>query len=100
MKETVVSIDPAGRIVLPKTVREELAIRPGQELRISIQGAAVLLTPEREESGFVRKGRALVFNSGGPGSLPHETVERLVAEGRTEHLSQAAGKPVNLKRAG
>ena len=71
MKELLVSIDPAGRIVLPKKVREDLAIKAGDVFRVSVQGAAVTLTPEKETAGFIRKGKALVFATPGSATLEH-----------------------------
>jgi len=84
MKEMIVPIDQAGRIVLPKDVREELAIRAGDTLKVSIHGASVTLTPNKEESGFVRKGKALVFSSPGEELLNHETVRRILEAERAE----------------
>ena len=82
MKDMMVPIDQAGRIVLPKDVREELAIRPGDTLKVSILGSSVTLTPSKQESGFVRKGKALVFSSPGDETLNHETLERILEEER------------------
>lgn len=75
MNELLVPIDQAGRIVLPKQVRDELAIHPGDRLKIAVRGNEVTLSPAREPSGFIRRGRALVFSSGEAGQLDHETVE-------------------------
>ena len=61
-EDTLVPIDQAGRIVLPKNVRQELAIKPGDVFKVAIAGAAVTLTPSREKAGLVRKGKALVFS--------------------------------------
>lgn len=47
MKHDMIPIDQAGRIVLPKNIREELAISPGDLLQISVQGMAVTLTPHK-----------------------------------------------------
>ena len=84
MKEMTVPIDQAGRIVLPKDVRQELAIRPGDRLKVSIRGSSVILTPNRERAGFVRKGRALVFSTAGDENLSGETVNGVLAETRDE----------------
>jgi len=70
MKDRLVPIDQAGRIVLPKNVRQELAIKPGDVFKLSIDGVAVTLTPNKEKAGFVRRGKALVFSTSGGESLP------------------------------
>jgi AbrB family looped-hinge helix DNA binding protein len=84
MKEMTVPIDRAGRIVLPKDVREELAIKPGDTLKVSIHGSSVTLTPNKEAVGFVRKGYALVFSTAGQGGLNQETVNGILAETQDE----------------
>jgi AbrB family looped-hinge helix DNA binding protein len=80
--EVLVPIDKAGRLVLPKEVREELAIHPGDVLKVSIQGNEVTLRPNKEPSGFVRKGHVLVFSSGGSDLLENETVNSLLSAHR------------------
>jgi AbrB family looped-hinge helix DNA binding protein len=96
MKDGVlVPIDKAGRLVLPKEVRDELAIQPGDVLKVSIQGDEVTLRPNKERSGFVRKGRALVFSSGGSDLLTNETVDSLLSAHResvTNDLSRGLAR--------
>ena len=88
MKETLVSIDGAGRIVLPKDVREELAIKAGDTLSLSLQGSSVLLRTNQKKRGFKRKGKLLVFSSGGAELLDDTAVSSLLDEIRGEKLSQ------------
>ena len=78
MKEMTVPIDQAGRIVLPKDIRQELAIKPGDHLKISIHGSSVTLTPNKEAAGFVRKGHALVFSTAEGSTLSQEAVNDLL----------------------
>jgi AbrB family looped-hinge helix DNA binding protein len=92
MKEFFVPIDHAGRIVLPKGIRDELAIKPGDTFKVSIQGTAVTFTPNTESAGFVRKGKALVFSTPGDKTLSNETVTQALETGRLEReASGAAG---------
>ena len=72
-------MDKAGRVVLPKQVREELAIKPGDRLRISINGNALILRPTNDQSGFIKRGRALVFSCEGVALLDNEAVETIRA---------------------
>jgi AbrB family looped-hinge helix DNA binding protein len=88
MKDTMVPIDQAGRIVLPKRVREELAIKPGDTFKISIAGVAVTLTPNKESTGFVRKGKALVFSTPGEETLSEKTAQEILESGRGERDSR------------
>jgi AbrB family looped-hinge helix DNA binding protein len=82
MKEILVPIDKAGRLVLPKHLREELAIQAGDLLKVGIRGDELTLQPKREKTGFVRKGSALVFSTGGADLLTSGTVETILAEER------------------
>lgn len=82
MKDVLVPIDKAGRVVLPKNVREELAISPGDMLKVTIHGNEVMLQPKKDTAGFVRRGRALIFSSGADDLLKRETVEAILAEER------------------
>jgi AbrB family looped-hinge helix DNA binding protein len=77
MNDLVVPIDKAGRVVLPKSVRDELAIQPGDRLKVTMHGNELTLSPTKDRSGFFRKGRALVFSSGEPDLLSTETVETI-----------------------
>ena len=91
MKETVAPIDQAGRIVLPKGVRDELAIKAGDVFTVSVHGTSVTLTPKKPATGprFVRKGKALVFVSGEKGILRASDVEALLEESREERHESA-----------
>jgi AbrB family looped-hinge helix DNA binding protein len=88
--KNLVPIDQAGRVVLPKSVREDLAIQPGDVLKIVVQGKSVTLTPEKQCGNFVRKGRAFVFTTAGDETLSAETVNELLAGEREEQANRAA----------
>jgi len=88
MKDVFVPMDQAGRIVLPKSVRQELALQPGALLKLSIQGTGVMLTPGSSKAGFKRKGKALVFSTLNDAGLKTETVNDVLAEIRTGREAQ------------
>lgn len=98
MKDILVPIDKAGRVVLPKDVREELAIVPGDLLKVSIHGNEVTLRPNRETAGFVRRGRALIFSSGESDLLDNEAVNSILAEEREGSKSGVAKRLTSQKR--
>lgn len=97
MKDSLIPIDGAGRVVLPKDVREELAIKPGDLFKVSIHGSVVELTPNRELSGLVRKGKALVFSTTGPETLSAEKVDELLAASRQERDFRIEAKSTGRK---
>jgi len=82
---------------LPKAVRQELAIKPGDVLRVAIRGSAVTLTPNKDITGLVRKGKALVFSTAGEGVLSEGTVEDLLGGERDEHHRRVAGSLAGTK---
>lgn len=53
-----VTLDKAGRLVLPKALRDELNLSPGDTLDVSVEGEAVTLRPRRPE-GRLRKKRGI-----------------------------------------
>jgi AbrB family looped-hinge helix DNA binding protein len=87
MKDLLVPIDQAGRIVIPKHVRQELAIKPGDLFKVAVRGAEVTLIPKRETAGFIRKGKALIFRTGGAETLATETVNQLLDTSREGQLT-------------
>lgn len=98
MKDVLIPIDQAGRIVLPKNIRQELAIKPGDVFKVSIHGAAVTLTPSKESAGFVRKGKAFVFSTSGDDTLSEEAVHAVLAKGREEKSARIKGELTVRKR--
>jgi AbrB family looped-hinge helix DNA binding protein len=87
MKDVLVPIDKAGRVVLPKDVREELSIQPGDLLKVTVRGNEVTLSPNREACGFTKRGKALVFSTGEADLLDNETVENVRNAAHRELLS-------------
>jgi AbrB family looped-hinge helix DNA binding protein len=47
MTSMMVVMDRAGRIVIPKELRDRLALRPDSEMEIDIEGQSIRLTPGR-----------------------------------------------------
>lgn len=97
MINVLVPIDRAGRIVLPKGVRQELGIQSGDVFKVSVLGNVVTLMPEKARSGFVRKGKALVFSAQNGTVLDQATVNSLIEASREESVGCLPGKLVPKK---
>ncbi len=88
------------RIVLPKHLRQELAIQPGDTFKVSVAGVAVTLTPNKESTGFVRKGKALVFSTPGNVTLSAEAAREILESARAERDSRSVDGLAGRKRRG
>jgi len=60
-----VSLDKAGRIVLPKALRDELHLAPGDSLDLSVEGEQVTLRPRRTSSPLQKEQGVWVLRMGG-----------------------------------
>jgi AbrB family looped-hinge helix DNA binding protein len=56
----VTTIDSAGRIVVPKRLREELGFRPGQELELNAIDGRLEIEHQATPMRLERRGRRLV----------------------------------------
>ena len=61
-----VTVDRAGRVVLPKNLRDELNLSPGDTLDVTVQGDEVKLRPRRSSSPLQKKQGVWVFSTGKP----------------------------------
>lgn len=59
-----VTIDKAGRLVVPKEIRDRLQIRPGDELEIEAEGDAIHLRHPQQEAVFQRERGLWTFRGG------------------------------------
>lgn len=50
----LVSIDRAGRVVIPKDLRDRLSIEPDTELEVEVDGDGIRLVPVRQPRRAVR----------------------------------------------
>lgn len=67
---TTVKLDHAGRVVLPKALRDELHLAPGDRLDVSLERGGVSLRPQRAAPPLRKERGVWVFGTG----------ERLTAE--------------------
>ena len=74
---TAVTIDKAGRVVIPKTLRDELRLEPGDSLTLESDGDHVLLRPVRSASAL-RKEHGIWEFGGGRRLIAVETDRALV----------------------
>jgi AbrB family looped-hinge helix DNA binding protein len=61
---TTVTLDKAGRVVIPKTLRDELRLAPGDSLTLEAEGDHLMLRPVRSSSPLRKKRGIWVFHGG------------------------------------
>ena len=84
MKDATVQIDQAGRVVLPKRLRDRFRLRGGDTLAIEVRGDAIELRPTHGAGQLTRVNGVLVFT----GSGPLASGEDLVAQSREERIDE------------
>ena len=82
MKNKTIQIDSAGRVVLPKPLREQFNLLPGDKLRLSVEGNGFRLEPTDAGGELVRKGSVLVFTGGFPEPITTAQVNELIEQDR------------------
>jgi AbrB family looped-hinge helix DNA binding protein len=61
---TTVTPDKAGRVVLPKTLRDELHLEPGDRLELESEGERMTLRPVGSTSPLRKEQGVWVFQGG------------------------------------
>jgi len=88
---TVVTLDSAGRVVIPKTLRDALRLAPGDTLALESDGERVTLRPVRSGSALQKERGIWVFRSGR--KLSGEETNRALENSRKERGHRARGTP-------
>jgi AbrB family looped-hinge helix DNA binding protein len=84
------TLDKAGRVVLPKPLRDELQLAPGDALEVESRGEEITLRPVRGEARLRKKRGVWVFRSGEP--LSQAVVEETLQLGRRERDADNLGR--------
>jgi AbrB family looped-hinge helix DNA binding protein len=81
-----VTLENAGRVVIPKTLRDELRLAPGDTLELKSEGENVTLRPIRSSSPLKKERGVWVFRTGRRMSAAAaDTVLRDAREQRDHH---------------
>jgi AbrB family looped-hinge helix DNA binding protein len=79
---TRLTIDRAGRVVIPKPLREELDLAPGDTLELETAGKSITLRPTHGTVPLSKEKGVWVFRTGHP--LPSSVADDLLGRIRTE----------------
>jgi AbrB family looped-hinge helix DNA binding protein len=92
MKTETIQIDKAGRVVLPKPLREQFNLLPGDKLRLSVEGSGFRLEPADVGGELVRKGSVLVFTGGFAEPITTANVNELIEQDREGRMTAQTGR--------
>lgn len=73
---TKIVLDKAGRVVIPKSLREELHLSPGDSLELESNGEQIKLRPLRAKSPIQKEDGVWVLRTGIP--LRSSTTDKLL----------------------
>jgi AbrB family looped-hinge helix DNA binding protein len=85
-----VTLDKAGRIVLPKPLRDEMRLQAGDTLEVESSSDEITLRPRRGNGQLRKKHGIWVYRSGE--RLSRADVEKTVRNVREERENQILGK--------
>jgi AbrB family looped-hinge helix DNA binding protein len=81
-------MDKAGRVILPKPVRDRLGLHAGSDLEIKETQDGIVLTPAGRRPSLIRKGSFWVHT----GEIPHGyDILKAIDEDREERMRKAWG---------
>jgi AbrB family looped-hinge helix DNA binding protein len=83
------SMDRAGRVVLPKPIRERLQLEPGESLEIESFEDHIVLRPVRQHATMRKERGVLVFDTGEPVSA--SDVRKTIEKVRDERSDRSLG---------
>lgn len=87
---TRLTIDKAGRVVIPKPLREELHLEPGDSLEMESAGEQITLRPVRGTGPLTKELGVWVFRAGQP--LPASATDDMLQQIREDRDLVNLGK--------
>ena len=80
------TIDRAGRLVIPKEVRDAAGLTPGLKLEVRCRDGIVEIEPVQPEVKLVRKGSVTVLSCPGMPRLTQKQVNKTLRDIRERRL--------------
>ncbi len=92
---TTLTVDKAGRVVLPKPVRDELQLAAGDSLELESSEDQIVLRPVRARVGMRKKQGIWVLDFDEP--ISAAATDRVLRDIRRERERSALGSQLNSK---
>lgn len=86
---TTLTIDKAGRVVIPKRLRDQLHLAAGDSLQLESSGDAITLRPVHETAPLQKEHGFWVYRTGDP--LKDLSIPDWIDKGRQERDRRIAG---------
>lgn len=80
------TIDAAGRVVIPKPIREAAGLKPGTNLKIDFRDGRIEIEPKAMKSRLVRKGSVTVISIPGAAKMSVEETNEWVRRARDREI--------------
>jgi AbrB family looped-hinge helix DNA binding protein len=84
------TLDKAGRVVIPKPLRDELQLGPGDTLELESSGEQITLRPVRGTMPLQKEHGIWVYRTGNP--LPESVIDNTIREIREERDQRVLGR--------
>jgi AbrB family looped-hinge helix DNA binding protein len=86
-----VTLDQAGRVVLPKALRDELHLSPGDTLDLTVKGDEVTLRPRRSATPLQKERGIWVLRTGEPltADETEETLRKMRAQRKRQNARES-----------
>lgn len=87
------TIDRAGRVVIPKPLRERAGLKPGMEVELRFTQGAIEIFPTPAKGRLVREGSLLVWESPpGTPEITQEAINQAIEDDREERMREIEGR--------
>src|SRR5262249_30874557 len=83
-----IPVDKAGRVVLPKDLRDKLRLEAGDELLVEESGEDIVLRPVRTQATLKKERGVWVYQGGRGGKRSTESLPDLIDEAREERIRE------------
>jgi len=82
-----ITVDRAGRVVLPKPVRDKMRLTPGSTLELECEGEQITLRAVRPQAALHKEFGIWVFQ----GASTDESIPDLLQESREKRMRELKG---------